>query len=244
MQDNEGSLAGGVFMSAGYGVMRNCMVIRNRSNGAAGGVRSAGGVLDSCTIAGNDAAVGGGLFAIGPLGDVTVINSIIYGNNASSNANWTPDTQNSFGIYLTNCCASPLPPGPGNIASDPVFYGGGDFHIRDASPCVDAGTNEDWMAGGWDIDGEPRIRGTNVDIGAEEAWVLAALSIADSGGRVTTSWDTVTDAAFQLQSSKNLLAPAWSDTGVAVTSLNARVTIVITNSTDTACAYRLRPAPP
>jgi hypothetical protein len=60
----------------------------------------------------------------------------------------------------------------GNIRKDPVFvnHAGADFHLQGSSPCIDAGNTSDASAyaGPYDYDGEPRIQGPSVDIGADE----------------------------------------------------------------------------
>lgn len=43
-----------------------------------------------------------------------------------------------------------------------------DYRLRPDSPCIDAGTAEDWMAEAKDLAGAPRIHATAPDIGAYE----------------------------------------------------------------------------
>jgi hypothetical protein len=61
--------------------------------------------------------------------------------------------------------------GLGNIDVDPLFVDavGGDYHLLEESPCIDAG-DPDFVAvpGETDIDGEPRISGAEIDLGADE----------------------------------------------------------------------------
>jgi len=59
----------------------------------------------------------------------------------------------------------------GNISEDPLFVdvSQGDYHLQDASLCIDAGDpafepNESWV----DMDGNPRISGAAVDMGMFE----------------------------------------------------------------------------
>ena len=59
----------------------------------------------------------------------------------------------------------------GNISADPMManYQTGNFHLQTGSPCVDAGYSAA-IEGGWtDIDGQARIIGSGVDIGADES---------------------------------------------------------------------------
>jgi hypothetical protein len=61
-------------------------------------------------------------------------------------------------------------PGPGTVTLDPRFAGGGDYHLLPDSPAIDAGASSavpsDLLT---DLDGNPRIQGHRVDIGAYEA---------------------------------------------------------------------------
>jgi hypothetical protein len=58
----------------------------------------------------------------------------------------------------------------GNISFDPLFVdpAGGNYHLRQRSPSVDAGTNDAPSLPGHDIDGDPRILGGVVDQGMDE----------------------------------------------------------------------------
>src|SRR5206468_2695825 len=60
------------------------------------------------------------------------------------------------------------PGGAGNIILDPQFVSpaNGDFHLLPGSLCNAAGVVQDWMAGAFDLDGNPRTAYGFVDIGA------------------------------------------------------------------------------
>ncbi|MBK9014051.1 MAG: T9SS type A sorting domain-containing protein [Saprospiraceae bacterium] len=51
---------------------------------------------------------------------------------------------------------------------DPLFMGGGDYHLTTNSPCVDAG-NPDGVTATEDLSGDPRVQGGRVDMGAFES---------------------------------------------------------------------------
>jgi hypothetical protein len=66
---------------------------------------------------------------------------------------------------------SGLNPGTGDFSADPKFVDkvNGNLHIQPNSPCIDAGYNDVVQPGWVDMDGQPRIQGDHVDIGADEA---------------------------------------------------------------------------
>ena len=56
-------------------------------------------------------------------------------------------------------------PGTGNIDEDPLFVGGGDYHLTASSPCIDTGTDAGVIE---DMDCETRPYGPGFDMGADE----------------------------------------------------------------------------
>ena len=80
------------------------------------------------------------------------------------------DDPNYYGSTLNYCCTTPDPGGVGNITNEPMFVdlAAGDLHLLSDSPCINAGTNQDWMVGSVDLDGNPRMMDGVVDMGAYE----------------------------------------------------------------------------
>ena len=138
------------------GTLHNCTLTGNEANYTGGG--SSGGMLYNCTLFGNSARSGGGAFYS------TLYNCIVYYNTASTDSNY-------YGCTLIYSCTTPDPGGIGNITNDPRFVHAalGDYHLQSTSPCINRGTNQDWMVGATDLDGNPRLdaRG-RVDMGAYE----------------------------------------------------------------------------
>lgn len=106
--------------------LHNSLLQRNRAGGATQST------LYNCTVTDNP---GGGVF--GGRG----YNSVVYFNGG---ANWGASAAFEYS------CTTPLPPGPGNIASDPRLASA--THLSTASPCLGAGSPA--YAQGVDTDGE------------------------------------------------------------------------------------------
>jgi len=137
------------------GTLANCLVSGNSATNWAGGVY--GGTLTNCTVAGNSSeAHFGGVY------QPHVYNSIIWNNTTSGNS------PNGSVASLSYSCFTPLPSGgTGNIGIDPQFVSSTDFHLIESSPCIDAGNN-DSVSPTNDLEGNPRIINTIVDMGAYE----------------------------------------------------------------------------
>jgi hypothetical protein len=108
----------------------------------------------NCTIAGNSAGAGAGVYAGVLKNCIVYYNDSMYGSNIDN----TP--------AVTNCCTAPTNGYGGvNIAGPPLFVdmAGGDFRLQASSPCINAGNNA--FASGADLDGRPRIVGSTVGHG-------------------------------------------------------------------------------
>lgn len=149
------SVAGGAYSS----VLINCLIVGNHATSSAGAAETA--TLFNCTVAGNSAG-NGSSGTLGGLFGGTARNSIVYTNVGI----------NSSSTIMTNCCTFPLPGfglnGPGNITNPPLFVNNNtDFHLQSNSPCINSGKNA-YATNGVDLDGNPRISGGTVDMGAYE----------------------------------------------------------------------------
>lgn len=168
--------AGGVLLSSGN--VRSCLIADNNSTWG-GGVEITdwgdSATVANCTIVSNYArgygqpedARGGGILDQSS-GKAKVWNSIIVSNKCFSNIGnnyWGNSTNISYS------CTTPLPlTGFGNVSSDPRFasFASNDFHLAWNSPCIDVGSNQTWMTGASDLDGNNRILGGTVDMGVYE----------------------------------------------------------------------------
>lgn len=98
------------------------------------------------------------------MGESTLTNCIVYYNSAPTNENYSGST-------LSYSCTTPDPEvGVGNITNAPLFIAkdAGNYRLQVGSPCINAGTNQDWMTGAMDLDGHSRIVDNVVDVGAYE----------------------------------------------------------------------------
>jgi len=98
-------------------------------------------------------------------------------NNCIAYFNTAPAGANYANADLNYCCTTPLPTsGIGNISDAPLFvdYVGGNLRLQSSSPCINAGNNG-YAPAGSDLDGNPRIKGGTVDIGAYEFQSPAAV---------------------------------------------------------------------
>jgi hypothetical protein len=157
-----GGQGGGVYR----GTLHNCILIGNSSAygsaaAAAGAEYSSFCILNNCTLIWNSA---NGAGDAATTENATLNNCIVYFNSATKNANVDPYSA------LNYCCTTPLPSsGTGNITNCPLFVDvlAGSLRLQSNSPCINAGANY-WVGTASDFDGNPRIVGGTVDIGAYE----------------------------------------------------------------------------
>ncbi|MED6335336.1 MAG: right-handed parallel beta-helix repeat-containing protein [Planctomycetota bacterium] len=196
VSENGDALGGGVSVgSSASARLRNCLFVENeviswstpspQSKGGGIYVSSSASVgLSGCTFAANRANLGSALHLAG--GSAFVTNSIF----------WSAQDQHGLpasSIYLEGAAVLTLDHttlegglaggvslgagtpvvnlGPGLLSADPGFVAplAGDYHLGAGSPCVDAGDpGFTPLPGELDIDGDPRLLGAWVDMGADE----------------------------------------------------------------------------
>ncbi len=145
------------------GLAADCVI---KSNSAFGSLTQGNGggayqtALYNCTIVGNSSI----LHAGGVSQPTEMQNCLVYYNTAPDGANWN---DGSIGTY---CCTLPLLDGTANFTDEPLFVNTNawaDLRLRSNSPCINAGNNS-YAPSGPDRDGNPRIVGNLVDVGAYE----------------------------------------------------------------------------
>ena len=225
-----GGYAGGIH--ADSTTLRSCAIVNNNSYGHVGGIRCANGtVLENCTIAGNNTTgnMGGGQFNAG----VILLNTIIYTNTAGGSY---PEYRIYAGATNEYCCA-PRFTGSGNISNNPQFADSTYYRLQKSSPCINSGTNQAWMIGATDLDGNPRVDGNTVDMGAYEVKTpVHYVSYNGSAVPPYTNWATaatnIQDAVDVASAGETVLVTnGVYDTGETVTpGYSSSNRVVITNN--------------
>jgi len=186
MVTNTSNLGGGgigAFMS--WPAMA-CNVISGNSARVGGGIcltnNGATSIVTNNSVLANSADQGGGIYIYSSSAVIT--NTIVWDNAAPSGP----------AIYLSGsnptisyCDVQGGWSGTGNIDSDPMFVNNtnGDFHLKFGSPCNDGGTNSATGLPSDDFEGDSRIAGGIVDIGADEFHLhLYCTSVVVPGGSV------------------------------------------------------------
>ncbi len=159
--------------------MRNCLIAGNTAGGNGGGVYGSYPLgnnqesIANCTIVSNEAVLGGGIYFKNN-STTSIVNTIIYHNRSTGDSDpnlYDLVAPGNAHTILQSC----VEPGtatfviPNAVAGPPRFVNpsAGNWRLRADSPCVNAGTNRVWMT--LDLDGNPRIRYGDVDLGAYEA---------------------------------------------------------------------------
>jgi hypothetical protein len=157
-----GQYGGGVSGST----LANCLLTTNScSLGGGGGANDS--TLLNCTLVKNSASYAGG--ASGG----TLSNCIVYYNSGS----YGVSTSNSYACGLVNCCTAPEA-GSSTFTNTPGFVDldHGDYHLQAGSLCINAGDNGA-AAGTLDLDGNPRVVGPYIDVGAYEYQAAAPVPL-------------------------------------------------------------------
>ena len=166
---------GGAYASTLY----NCIISGNRSSASYGyGGGGSGCTLINCLVVSNSAFALSGVYS-STLNNCTVVGQTNgYAAYASTLRNCIIyyNATNFFSGTLVNCCTTPLPFGAGNFTNPPAFVNvaAGNFHLQSNSPCINAGNNL-YVTTSTDLDGNPRIVGGTVDIGAYEYQTPASI---------------------------------------------------------------------
>jgi len=182
--NSAGNLGGAISCVSSNISISNCIFSGNSSDmGGAVLCGSCSPNITNCTFSGNSASKEGG--AVYCTFSTPLLNNCILWNNSAGTAGNEIYADAVSSCKLNYCCVDSTGYGGSGtiddsnncIHSDPQFVNaaGGDYHLRDTSPCIDAGDNTYVPVGvTTDLDGDQRIVDGNndgvatVDIGAYE----------------------------------------------------------------------------
>ena len=216
--------------------LNNCTLVNNYTDDQGAGAY--GSTLNNCLLTGNIAVLGGG--ACGS----TLNNCTVTGYNDSAGGSTGAGTYyctannciiyynvgvNDSGSTLNNCCA-PDAGGIGNITNAPLFVNqiGNNFHLQNFSPCINAGNNA-YVSGTNDFDGNRRIVGGTVDVGAYENQnatvasglpsIPATLTAVLQSSKVNLTWPVSSKATgYNVYRATTSTGPFTNIVGVAATN--------------------------
>lgn len=206
--------AGGVYA----GTLYNCTLTGNSSDRGGGAV---GSTLYNCTLIGNRTISASFYYngqwyyhygVIGGADSCGLYNCIVYNNSGNSPNYGTSGT-------LNHCCTTPLPTnGVGNITNAPLFVNeaGGNLRLQTNSPGINAGNN-DYVTTTTDLDGNPRIAGGTVDMGAYEfqpcitGGQFCDTACSSFTGFSFTFSGAIVGQPYRIQTSAHLAAGSWTD---------------------------------
>jgi predicted outer membrane repeat protein len=141
-------------------------------------------IITNNTITGNTAATDGGGIYCDSVGSCTITNTIFWNNTAAvgpelfiyllATVNIDASDVEGGQILVPVDTSSTLNWGPLMIDDDPIFADvpNNDFHISATSPCLNSGDNAAPGLPDSDFEGDPRIVGDAVDIGADEVGIV------------------------------------------------------------------------
>jgi len=177
--DEYGGLGGGLAIcGTGAATIVNCVIIDCESQNLGGAVyvdEDSSASFINCTLAGNQALDGSGVYSADN-GLATIVNSIISHGVDGGAAAGSGDIQISYSDVFGNAGGDWIGPIAnqqgiqGNISEAPLFVAPGafDVHLSRNSPCRDSGDSSCAGLPAEDCEGDPRIAGGQIDMGADE----------------------------------------------------------------------------
>lgn len=187
---------GGFYINVSSPIIRNCIISGNTApdGGAFFSHNPGNPIITNCTISQNTASRSTGVIIFCYESSNMAVTNSIFWNNTTEYASQIKvgNSGAATSIHISYCniqggkdniisddnCTVEW--GQGNIDADPNFVNSGsltvsevfttgDYHLLGDSPCIDAGDPEFITEPSeTDIDGNPRISGTKIDMGADE----------------------------------------------------------------------------
>ena len=205
---------GGAISCGASSKVTNNTIVRNTATFAGGGIYCSSGSpsIINNTITSNEASRGGGVQC--DIGSNPTIRNTIIAFNASGvyteggTLSLRCNCVYGNGAYNYSGLADPAGT-DGNVSTDPKLANRSyrdDVHIQPDSPCVGAGDDAVVQAGWTDMDGQARILGPHVDIGADESDGTAWPSGPGTIVRVASDGNDANDGSSWAQPKRSLQA--------------------------------------
>ncbi len=182
---------GGLLLSNSSPTITNCTFLGNfASNAGAIMIANSSPTLTNCTFSGNEARYNGGAIFIQSESNPIIKNSIIW-ENSSELYNDNLQAPSTFTFINTIVKGQSTGTGVFDGTQDPLFVSqpavglgtSGNLRLSACSPALNVGDNAG-IAGN-DLDGNPRIFNTTVDLGAYELQEIGTSATASNSGPYT-----------------------------------------------------------
>jgi hypothetical protein len=176
-ENSAAEYGGGIYLLNSALNITNCIFTQNQAGDTGG---PGGGAIfnaysyptiTNSTFSGNTARAGsegGAIF--NKFSDPEITNCILWGNVAGYGPEIVDDEMSWSTVLFSNIDWDGFAGKDGNIRMMPCWVNPAenDFHLKSDSPCINTGTNEAPNLQETDFEGDPRIVGENVDMGADE----------------------------------------------------------------------------
>lgn len=234
--DNTSAVGGGIYcdVDSAPQLIAGNLILNNTTDDGGGGLSCDGTawLVANNTVVGNQSLFSGAGGLDYPYGNGTNINNVVAFNSSGIGM--------GFGqtVYLAGNCVYGntggdylgLSAGLGDLSGDPLFVDrfAGDFHLRAASPCINAGENAAAVDVPSDFDGLPRLARRSVDIGAYEL-PPPGLVWERFGGEVVLSWPA-DESRFTLEFTTNLASGEWTLLKAPSTTNGTMQSVTVSNA--------------
>ena len=248
-QNNSAGSGGAIFSQNSTPQIIGCLIYSNTATGGGGAIAAAQGtftIINSTITANSTTFSGGGGIGVGP-SQAVIKNTILWNNTSTAGASAEAsqiDLRFGGSAMVSNTCVEGLVTfsNAANSPYDPIFVSAANanYRLQDCSPLVNGGNNLVLAGLTADLDGNPRIAGGTVDLGAYEDQNATSVPIFISGEPASFTYCPISPNVLSVTASGTGLGYQWkvnrnngagfvSLTNDAVHSGAATASLTITN---------------